>query len=57
MTANQNSLSQPVRNEPTSWQHYDLWKRIREALFALPAYFETSTIIEGVMATDIFTMK
>lgn len=47
----------PARSEPVSWEHYDLWKRAREALFALPAHFETTTNIEGMLASDIFTLN
>lgn len=47
----------PVRHEPTDWQHYRLWQRVREALYALPGYFRSSTVIEGMLATDIFTLN
>lgn len=47
----------PKRVEPTSWQHYDLWKGVREAILSLPHYFSTNTFIEGIPATDIFTLN
>lgn len=42
--------------EPTSWAHFDLWKRVREALYALPSHFDSSTSIDGMLAPDIFTL-
>ena len=47
----------PTRTGPQSWEHYDLWLRVREAVLALPAYFKTSTVIEGIPAHDIFTLS
>ncbi|WP_367873187.1 hypothetical protein [Luteolibacter sp. Populi] len=32
-------------------------ERVREALLVLPNYFKSSTIIEGIAATDIFTLN
>jgi hypothetical protein len=42
---------------PSTWPHCDLWKRIQEAIRALPGYFQTKTNIEGMLATDIFTLN
>lgn len=47
----------PTRTEPTTWQHFDLWRRVREAVLALPGYFKTPTVIEGMRVTDIFTLN
>lgn len=47
----------PQRCEPKSWAHYELWRRVREALLAVPNYFRTPTNIEGMLATDIFTLN
>lgn len=47
----------PVRHEPTGWSHYDLWKRVCEAIRSLPDHFKTTTNIEGMLATDIFTLN
>jgi hypothetical protein len=47
----------PVRLEPTSWEHFDLWRRVQEAIRALPSHFRTQTNIEGIPATDIFTLN
>ena len=50
-------ISPPSPSEPTQWQHYDLWKRVRSALYASPDHFSTPTMIEGLRATDIFTLN
>ncbi len=39
------------------WTHYELWKRVRRALYAVPSHFETPTVIEGLLAKDIFTLN
>ncbi len=49
--------SPPARHEPEDWEHYKLWLQVREAILALPAYFKTATSIEGMLATDIFTLN
>jgi hypothetical protein len=48
----------PIRTLPDStWQHAELYGRVREAIFALPAYFTTPTTISGINATEIFTLS
>ena len=48
----------PTRSEPpASWSHRELWEGVRAALKALPAYFHSDTFIEGVDATDVFTLS
>lgn len=48
----------PVRTlPPESWSHYVLYCRVREALLSLPLYFRSQTVIEGIAATDIFTLN
>lgn len=47
----------PKRVEPMNWEHYDLWRRVREAILALPVHFRSETTIEGMLATDIFTLN
>lgn len=47
----------PVKREPINWQHYELWKRICDAIRSLPDHFKTTTNIEGMLATDIFTLN
>jgi hypothetical protein len=38
------------------WEHYELHRRVRESLIALPAYFHTETHVVGLSATDVFTL-
>jgi len=47
----------PSPVEPAEWEHYELWKRVKQALFAVPNHFTTSTTIDGLLATDIFTLN
>lgn len=42
---------------PEDWEHHDLYEQVLEALQVLPTYFKTSTFIEGIQATDIFTLN
>ncbi|HET6383868.1 MAG TPA: hypothetical protein VFJ58_10790 [Armatimonadota bacterium] len=37
--------------------HFPLFRRVREAIYALPASFETETLISGILATDIYTLN
>ena len=49
---------EPKRNPPQSnTPIFNVYKRVREALFALPTYFRSDTSIEGILATDIFTLN
>lgn len=47
----------PEPRDPVEWEHYDLWRRVRHALFAVPDHFSTPINIEGLSATDIFTLN
>ena len=47
----------PEPLEPVEWPHYPLWQRIRHAILACPDHFSTPTTIEGLLATDIFTLN
>jgi hypothetical protein len=47
----------PARVEPVEWEHFELWKRVGDAIRSLPDHFKTSTNIEGMLATDIFTLN
>lgn len=48
----------PIRGLPEpSWEHYGLYRNVREALATLPVYFRTETHIAGVMATDLHTLN
>lgn len=51
-------MAEPVRQGPDrKWEHLELWKSVQEALRALPGHFATKTNIEGMLATDIFTLN
>lgn len=46
------------RVEPSdAWPHKRLWHGVLDALRALPAHFHSDTFIEGVNATDVFTLN
>ncbi len=48
----------PERYDPDAdWDHYELWVRVRDALRAMPDYFSSETVIEGMLATDIFSLN
>lgn len=40
-----------------SWPHRKLWQGVVDALRALPAHFHSDTFIEGINATDVFTLN
>jgi hypothetical protein len=51
-------LPAPSRELPaTDWEHYQLYKDVREAISCLPIYFRTETHIAGIMATDLHTLN
>ncbi len=51
-------MSHVKRTEPSDeWAHKKLWLGVRDALKALPAHFHSDTFIEGVNATDVFTLN
>lgn len=56
-TKSRRNRTAPVRTEPVTWEYYDLWKRVREAILAVPGHFKTPTSIDGMLATDIFTLN
>ena len=47
----------PVERKPETWEHYELWKRVRNAVFATSHHFSTATNVEGLLASDIFTLN
>lgn len=60
--------SEPLHSEPTprepqsseieeQWEHYDLFKRVYKALYALPTFFKSDLLVSGVLATDLFTFN
>lgn len=50
-------IEEPIERDPVCWKHYQLWRRVRAALYATPYQFTTSTNIEGLLASDIFTLN
>lgn len=52
------TINVPKRQDPPKdWEHYDLYKKCKKAIYALPVYFESETVISGIRATDIFTLN
>lgn len=48
----------PTPTEPdSSWEHYDLWRAVRKAIYTLPSRFESELVISGVLATDLFAFN
>jgi hypothetical protein len=43
--------------EPIHWEHYELWKAVKAALYTLPSRFESELAISGVLATDLFAFN
>lgn len=57
MTEN-NTPAEPGKELPSAeWEHFQLYKEVREAIACLPIYFRTETHIAGVMATDLHTLN
>lgn len=54
--SNPNSLPSRELVDP-SWEHFEIHAKVKEALYALPNHFRTSTFIQGISATDIFTLN
>ena len=52
------SKSPPVRRPPDpAWEHYTLYERVREAIFAVPGNFRSNVVIRGIQATDLFNLN
>ena len=48
----------PIRTPPSrDWEHYRLFERVREAIFAVPGNFRSNVVIRGVQATDLFNLN
>ena len=47
------SSSQP----DVAWPHFQVYRRVIEAIYAIPAHFSSRTVIEGVPATDLQTLN
>ncbi len=51
-------MSTPNPSEPAeSWAHYHLYRRVIDALYAVPGHFTSRTAIEGIAATDLQTLN
>lgn len=51
-------MSPPNPSGPAgSWAHYHLYRRVIDALYAVPAHFTSRTVIEGIAATDLQTLN
>lgn len=40
-----------------AWEHIELWKAVKNAIFTLPSRFEAELAISGVLATDLFAFN
>lgn len=48
----------PSREVPAaSWKHHSLYEAVKLAIYALPQYFRTETVIGGIRGTDLFTLN
>ena len=51
-------MPRPNPVEPSdTWEHYRLYRRVVDALYAVPAHFSSRTMIEGLVATDVQTLS
>lgn len=51
-------MTPPSPSHPDSaWPHYPAYRRIIEAIYAIPAHFHSRTVIEGIPATDLQTLN
>ena len=51
-------MPRPSQVEPSdTWEHYQLYRRVVDALYAVPAHFSSRTMIEGLVATDVQTLS
>ena len=57
-TSNSSATTVPTRELPEEdWEHFRLYRDVREAIACLPIYFRTETHISGIMATDLHTLN
>lgn len=51
-------MPEPDQISPSqSWEHTDLYERVKDAVFALPTHFESEINVEGIKATDLFNLN
>lgn len=46
----------PTEPDPV-WEHIELWRAVKRALFTLPTRFESELVISGVLSTDLFAFN
>lgn len=55
------TLGAPPKPDETapkaSWEHIELWRAVRKAVYTLPSRFESDLVISGVLATDLFAFN
>ena len=53
-----NETTEPEETEPAEdWEHRALYDRVKDAVNALPSYFESDISIRGVEAEDLFSLN
>ena len=51
-------MTRPSPSQPSvAWPHYQAYRRVVEAIYAIPAHFNSRTVIEGIPATDLQTLN
>ena len=51
-------MTLPSPSQPdAAWPHFQVHRRIIEAVFAIPAHFNSRTVIEDIPATDLQTLN
>ncbi len=51
-------MPSPDPSPPTdAWEHYSIYRRVIDAIYAVPAHFTSRTAIEGIAATDLQTLN
>lgn len=51
------TLQPPERTLPDkNWEHFEVWERVNDLIYALPNYFETELVIRGINVTEIFSI-
>lgn len=51
-------MEEPEEIEPPDdWEHRELYDRVKDAVFALPSYFSSEIMIQGIDAHDLFSLN
>jgi hypothetical protein len=51
-------MDKPKEVEPSkNWEHRELYKRVKSAIFALQSYFDSDISIKGLDAEDLFSLN